>query len=55
MSVTPGEVSAVPYSAARVVLRCVASQLRELLEMGGPRLRPLRTVHGSREDALASL
>jgi anti-anti-sigma factor len=40
-------------NAARVVLCGLAGQVRELFEMGG--LLEAFTVHGSREDALASL
>ena len=40
-------------NAARVVLCGLLGQVRELFEMGG--LLEAFTVHGSREDALASL
>jgi anti-anti-sigma factor len=40
-------------SAARVVLCSVLGQVRELFEMGG--LLEVFTIHGSREDALATL
>jgi anti-anti-sigma factor len=40
-------------NAARVVLCGLLDQVRELFEMGG--LLEVFTVHGSREDALASL
>jgi anti-anti-sigma factor len=40
-------------NAARMVLCGLAGQVRELFEMGG--LLEAFTVHGSREDALASL
>jgi anti-anti-sigma regulatory factor len=40
-------------NAARVVLCGLLGQVRELFEMGG--LLEAVTVHGSREDALASL
>ena len=40
-------------NAARVVLCGLLGQVRELFEMGG--LLEVFTIHGSREDALASL